>query len=210
MSTSLRFVRHPGHVYPIGSSNFWVDPKNGYYLYRVQDNEPLKNIFGDTGYVISKTYTTMYKDVTSGAIFRFLGEFLIYPPYVWSDGSRYLYGNRIDTSFIMPIVNYSGPQRYIGNRYVHTINFGEKVEFIETEDPTKNDEDEPFVPKKIEIELMFPCWYSNTLLGEYTPFGGASGNIRVGTPSTKDDGTEELIIGNKWDLVYVGSLPVWH
>lgn len=203
----FNFVKHPGKVYPFHGQELYVDYKNGFYLYRSEIFAQTSRAFG-SGYIISRQLYPIFKS-SDGSTFSYWGRFGGYVGYVWSDGSRYLFGNKLDTYFLLPFVSYRGACRLESSLDIDYIQHGTPVKFESTVEDSSEDSEESTKIEPVEISLNFPCWFSPTLLGTYTPRWDASGNITIGTKEVSKDGEEKLVIGNIHDLVYIGSLPVW-
>lgn len=205
MSKKIKFIKHPGYVHPVGN-DVWVDSMNKYYLYPIDNSPILQRLFDSSiGYVISKQQFVKLKELTSGIIFTYWGEI---PSSMWQSNwegsSCFIYGVYFDTRFLMFNANYKGSFRYKSDKSAETLKFGDKLIFTETSEDNTNTN-----LKKKEVMIEYPCWFSKTFLGVYQPFGNASGTITVGTPVVKDD-VKTYETGNKWNLIYAGSLPVWH
>lgn len=215
----FNFIKHPGKVYPF-FDELYVDYNNGFYLYSSGIHTVTSQELGKTGYVLSRQLYPIYKvsgDVND-TFSMYWGNFSTGGHVFTNNGSAFLYGMNLDLSFLLPFPYYKGVSRYTSTSTdIRDIKYGSPVIFKSTYKKDENDENDDEDSKQdansescVSVSLSYPCWYSKTLLGKYAPYWEASGNITIGTMEIGEDGESQLVEGNKYDLVYIGSLPVWN
>lgn len=217
----FNFIKHPGKVYPFfNNSDLYVDYSHGFYLYSSGVHKITADKLGKSGYILSKQLYPMFN--TSGAhmlsFSLYWGFSSIGGHVFYNEAGAYLYSNKLDIGFLLPYVSYIGENRYTAKSgTIDSISYDSPVIYESTykeEDEVGEDsvesKPEPTPKPPVEVSLNYPCWYSETLLGEYAPYWGAEGTITIGKKETDTNGETKFVDGNKYELVYIGSLPVWN
>lgn len=232
MSKKLKFIQYPGYIHGISNGALWVCPEYNYFLFPSNafngyyfDFSP-SSLIESRGFVISKQIMPSFN--VDGIVFSYMSStyFSSIDPIdgftggrtVFYGGGYYLYNlngfRRADSFDVLMNSSYRGPMLYIedgSHTSFGSVKFDTSLTLKETKEITDDTSSTPDNNlRTVVLKVQYPCWFSTSFLGEYTPMGGASGTISVGTKKTKEDGTIEFVVGDKGETVYIGSIPVWH